>query len=76
MMYLVAKPYSPRGSVCGDSPHTMGGRRSRHWCGPGPFRETNKGPGSEGYQTVERSKLSYRKRKTETKNKLNELINT
>jgi hypothetical protein len=21
---------------------TMGGRRSRHWCGPGSFRETKK----------------------------------
>ena len=43
-------------------PEIMGGRRPRDGCGPGPFRETNKGPGPEGYQTMERSNFDFKRR--------------
>ena len=47
---------------------TIGRRRSGHWCGPGPVRETNNGPGPEGYQATERSDfLIEERRKTTTK---------
>ena len=51
MMFLHTKPCSSA-RLCMVNVKTMGGRRSRHWCGPGPVRETNNGPCSEGYQAV------------------------
>ena len=42
MMYLATNRILLE-AMCGDVA-TMGGRRSRYWCGPGPFRETKKAP--------------------------------
>ena len=44
MMFQGTKLRSPRGSVMANV-KTIGGRRSRYWCGPGIFRETKKAPG-------------------------------
>ena len=44
---------------------TMGGRRSRYWCGPGIFRETKKAPG-RGF-TGQWSAPTFLKRKGKTK---------
>jgi hypothetical protein len=38
MAYRVTKPRIPRGSARVNV-ETMGGRRSRYWCGRGPVRE-------------------------------------
>jgi len=51
MMFLHTKPCSSA-RLCMVNVKTMGGRRSRHWCGPGLVRETNNGPRSEGYQAM------------------------
>jgi hypothetical protein len=51
MMILLTKPRSARASVAVNV-ITIGRRRSGHWRGPGPVRETNIGPCHEGYQAV------------------------
>jgi len=51
MMFLHTKPCSSA-RLCMVNVKTIGRRRSGYWCGPGPVRETNNGPGPEGYQTV------------------------
>jgi hypothetical protein len=70
MMFLHTKPCSSA-RLCMVNVKTMGGRRSRHWCGPGPVRETNNGPCSEGYQAMGYPKFSKSKRKMNGIERLN-----
>ena len=59
MAYRVTKPRSPRGSARANV-ETMGGRRSRYWCGLCSGGETKPALLSERYQAVERSASSYK----------------
>ena len=68
MMILLTKPCSSA-RLCMGNVITIGRRRSGHWCGPGPVRETNNGPCTEGYQTVGYPRFSETQMKVRTKKK-------
>jgi hypothetical protein len=84
MMFLHTKPCSSA-RLCMVNVKTMGqalrssGAQSpplgrafcavQNWCGPGPVRETNNGPGTEGYQTVGYPKLTEMAERNETRSR-------